>query len=59
MNQAILSNHYSLNNIYILPEIQNAKHHFRQRHHGIDQHIIIYCIEGKGEAEIDKKKYQL
>lgn len=36
-----------------------AKHHFRQRHHGIDQHIIIYCVEGKGQAEIEKKKYQL
>jgi AraC-like DNA-binding protein/mannose-6-phosphate isomerase-like protein (cupin superfamily) len=36
-----------------------AKHHFRQRHHGIDQNILIYCVEGKGSAEIDKKKYRL
>lgn len=36
-----------------------AKHHYRQRHHGIDQHILIYCVEGKGEAHIDKKTYML
>lgn len=29
-----------------------AKFHFRERPHGIDQYIIIYCIEGKGWAEI-------
>jgi len=33
-----------------------AKFHFRERLHGIDQHIIIYCIEGKGWAEIGKTK---
>ena len=33
-----------------------AKFHFRERLHGIDQHIIIYCIEGKGWAEIEKTK---
>jgi AraC-like DNA-binding protein len=36
-----------------------AKHHFRQRLHGIDQNILIYCVEGKGTAEINKKKYHL
>lgn len=33
-----------------------AKFHFRERLHGIDQHIIIYCIEGKGWAEIGKTR---
>lgn len=33
-----------------------AKFHFRERLHGIDQHIIIYCIEGKGWTEIGKAK---
>lgn len=36
-----------------------AEHHFRERQHGSDQHILIYCAEGKGTARIDKKKYQL
>jgi len=34
-----------------------AKFHYRQRSHGADQHILIYCVEGKGELEINKKKY--
>lgn len=29
-----------------------AKHHYRKRLHGIDQNIIIYCVEGSGETEI-------
>jgi len=36
-----------------------AKHHYRERLQGIDQHILIHCIEGKGTAKIDGKKYQL
>lgn len=36
-----------------------ARYHFRQRLHGIDQHILIYCREGRGQAQIGKKKYTL
>jgi AraC-like DNA-binding protein/mannose-6-phosphate isomerase-like protein (cupin superfamily) len=36
-----------------------AKHHYRQRQHGADQHILIHCIEGKGTVQIEKKLYQL
>jgi AraC-like DNA-binding protein len=36
-----------------------AKHHFRERLHGSDQNILIYCVEGKGSATVNKKKYQL
>jgi AraC-like DNA-binding protein len=36
-----------------------AQYHFRQRLHGSDQHILIYCLEGKGNACINKKKYEL
>lgn len=36
-----------------------AKHHYRQRQHGADQHILIYCAEGKGKVQIEKKHYQL
>jgi AraC-like DNA-binding protein len=34
-----------------------AKFHYRERPHGADQHILIYCHEGKGEATIQKNKY--
>lgn len=27
--------------------------------HGIDQHILIYCVEGSGSAEIARKKYEI
>ncbi len=34
-----------------------AKFHFRQRTQGIDQHILIYNIEGSGWTKIGDKKY--
>jgi AraC-like DNA-binding protein len=37
----------------------NAKFHYRERVHGSDQHILIYCCEGKGSAQIKKEVYQL
>jgi AraC-like DNA-binding protein len=36
-----------------------AQYHYRQRIHGIDQYILIYCVDGKGKAEISGKKYEL
>lgn len=36
-----------------------AEFHYRERIHGADQHILVYCIEGKGELEINKKKYNI
>jgi len=36
-----------------------AQYHFRQRTHGVDQHILIHCVEGQGHAHIGKKKYAL
>ena len=30
-----------------------ARHHFRERPHGCDQHILIYCIDGRGCANIN------
>ena len=36
-----------------------AQHHYRQRVHGIDQHILIYCVDGRGRAGIAKKTYEL
>ncbi len=37
----------------------NAKFHYRVRIHGADQYILIYCIEGKGELKINKKKFPI
>jgi AraC-like DNA-binding protein len=34
-----------------------AKYHYRERMHGADQHILIYCHEGKGEITIRKDRY--
>lgn len=33
-----------------------AKHHFVERLNGISQHVIIYCTEGYGWLEINKKR---
>lgn len=34
----------------------HAQFHYRVRIHGSDQYILIYCIDGKGELKINKKK---
>ncbi|MFS2186185.1 AraC family transcriptional regulator [Mucilaginibacter sp. Mucisp84] len=36
-----------------------AMHHYAERPHGINQHIIIYCTEGYGWLEINKKKVEV
>jgi len=36
-----------------------AMFHYAERLHGISQHIIIYCIEGYGWIEINKKRIDL
>jgi len=36
-----------------------AKYHYRERSHGSEQHILIYCQEGKGKVQIKKEEYQL
>lgn len=48
-----------IGNLYItdLGYYPKAKFHYRERPHGADQHILIYCIEGKGEVTIKKTKY--
>ncbi len=37
----------------------NAKFHYRKRVHGISQNILIYCVEGKGEAMIGHTQYSI
>lgn len=36
-----------------------AQYHFRQRPHGVDQYILIYCVEGSGHVQISKKEYNV
>ena len=36
-----------------------AKYHYRERTHGSEQHILIYCQDGKGKVQIKKEEYQL
>lgn len=36
-----------------------AKFHYRERLHGSDQHILIYCCEGKGSVQIKKETYTI
>lgn len=36
-----------------------AMFHYRKRQHGADQHILIYCVKGKGNVTIKKKDYQI
>ncbi|MEO5893475.1 MAG: AraC family transcriptional regulator [Ferruginibacter sp.] len=36
-----------------------AKHHYCKRANGIDQHIIIYCVEGSGYSQIGETRYDI
>lgn len=36
-----------------------AKFHYVERSGGISQHIIIYCVEGRGWIDIDKKRIEI
>ncbi|OQP38827.1 AraC family transcriptional regulator [Niastella yeongjuensis] len=36
-----------------------AKYHYRRRINGSEQHILIYCLEGKGHVQVQKKRYDL
>jgi len=37
----------------------NAKHHFRQREEGSNEHLLIYCEQGKGWIEYKGEKHEL
>lgn len=36
-----------------------AQFHYRERGHGADQHILIYCQEGSGKVSIQKTAYKI
>src|SRR4051812_34904444 len=50
-----------IGNMYItdIGYYPKAKFHYRERPHGADQHILIYCLEGKGEVSIKKSSYSI
>lgn len=54
-NNAIIGQTY-ITDIGYYPK---AQFHYRKRIHGIDQNIIIYCIEGSGTAQIGNSKYNI
>src|SRR6266540_4060776 len=61
----ILANQCAKNNIistlYItdIGYYPKAKFHYRERPHGADQHILIYCYEGSGRVSIRKSDYAI
>jgi AraC-like DNA-binding protein/mannose-6-phosphate isomerase-like protein (cupin superfamily) len=36
-----------------------AKYHYRKRPHGVDQNILIYCVEGSGSAQVGECAYKI
>ncbi|MFT3700906.1 MAG: AraC family transcriptional regulator [Agriterribacter sp.] len=36
-----------------------ARFHYRKRLHGAEQHILIYCVKGKGSVTIKKEQYTI
>ena len=36
-----------------------AEHHYRSRKNGIDQYVLIYCVDGKGWYRVGDKEYQV
>lgn len=52
--------HNSLINKAFITDIgyyPKAKFHWRERPHGAEQNILIYCIEGEGQVSIDNKSH--
>lgn len=51
--------HAVIGNLYVtdMGYYPKARFHYRERPDGAAQQILIYCIEGRGEVYIKKKKY--
>ncbi|QNN40958.1 AraC family transcriptional regulator [Pedobacter roseus] len=50
-----------INNLFVtdIGYYRKASNHYAQRNHGADQHILIYCIEGKGNVEFQGTSYHV
>lgn len=55
------STHPLIRKLYItdIGYYPKARYHYRERLHGTDQHILIYCHEGEGSTIIDKQEYKI
>lgn len=51
-----LIHHLFLTDIGFYPK---AKFHFRERSNGVSQHILIYCIDGKGWVNLDNRELEM
>lgn len=53
------ADHPVISNLYVtdIGYYPRARYHYRERLHGIDQYIFIYCMEGKGTVSIKKNSY--
>lgn len=53
--------HPIIRNLYLtdIGYYPKAKFHYRERLQGADQHIFIYCIEGRGVVTIDQNNYTI
>ena len=59
--EEMCANHPVIGNLYItdIGYYPKARFHYRERPNGAEQHILIYCIEGKGEATINGVSFSL
>src|SRR5699024_9013275 len=56
-----IKNNPLINFLYItsIGYYPHAVHHFRERKEGANQFILIYCVEGGGNVEIDANDFRL
>lgn len=60
LNSRCVKNH--ITNILYVTDIgyyPKAKFHYRERFHGAEQHILIYCQEGRGKVKLRKTEYKI
>ena len=55
MNQPLVSNLFATSIGYY----PKASYHYRERRNGANEHILIYCVDGKGEALIEGENFKI
>lgn len=57
----VCEQHPLIKNLYItdIGFYPKARFHYREREKGINQNILIYCVDGFGWAEIDNKRFEI
>jgi AraC-like DNA-binding protein len=55
MDQPLVANLFAISIGYY----PKAAYHYRERRHGANEHILIYCVDGKGEAVIEGEKFKI